>query len=138
MNFNAKNLDENFWVSRAKAEAILIYNKPSTRRNRSLKEIIETTLYGHAAEVYLIKNENFVDDLRDYKDLIDPQGVPTEIKVTENKTYVEYVLKRANEAKLEKWREYPDKLMVFIGNKVTCDYYLYNIYNWDKKQCTFV
>ena len=137
VSFNAKNLDIDFWKSRAEAEATLIFNKPSTRKGRTKEQILEAVLYGHAAEVYLIKNENYTDDRREYKDVIDPQKVPTEIKVTEGEYYVPHVLKRANEAKLETWRKYPDKLMIFIGNKKTYDYYLYGTYYWNKKQCTF-
>ena len=137
MRFNAKDLNTDYWVSRAKAEATLIYNNPRTRKDRTLHDIIETTLYGHAAEVYLIENENFTDDLRDFHDITDPQGVPTEIKVTGNKHYVEYVLKRANEAKRRRLNQYANKLMVFIGNKVSCDYHLHNIYYWNEKLQVF-
>ena len=134
MTFNAMDLDQASLLKRAKAEAALIYNKSSTRKDRSLEEITATVLYGHAAEQYLIESRNFKDDPRAYKDVIDPHGNPVEVKVTESDDYVKYVLKRANEAASESWRKYPKWLYVFIGERNNLNYHLNGIYLWNGKE----
>jgi hypothetical protein len=134
MKFNAKTLDAHTLLNRARTEAKEIYSSESTRRGRSLDKIVEASLYGLSAEVYLIEEHSFVDDTRKYKDLYDTEGNSVEIKVTQGDYYVPYVLDRANKAKSETWRGYPDILYVFIGNKKTLDYELYNIYAWNSRK----
>ena len=135
MKFNAKeDLDSKELYERAAAEAKLIHKKPSTARGRSLEQIIETVLYGHAAELYLIKHQSFTDDPHEYKDVIDTNGNQVEVKVTEGKYYVQHVLARCNDAAKETWRKYPEILYIFIGDKETYDYYLHGIYHWDGAQ----
>lgn len=134
MNFNASQLDTNFYLTRAKTEANEIFSNENTRRGRSFQNILETTLYGHAAEVYLIQECGFEDDERKYKDLFDINGSSVEIKVTEGDYYVPYVLERAEKAKSQTWRGYPDILYVFIGDKKSADYKLNGIYKWNKKR----
>lgn len=130
MMFNAKDLNQQQLRSRAEAEAQLIYNKPTTRKGRSLETIIETVLYGHVAEQYLIE-QGWKDDPRPYKDVIRPDEEPVEIKVTEGEYYVPYVLKRANEAAKDAWRKYPKWLYVFIGDRKTLNYNLHSTYHWN-------
>lgn len=134
MKFNASQLDNDFYLDRAKAEANEIFSKDSTRRGRSFQNILETTLYGHAAEAYLIQECGYQDDTRKYKDVIDTEGASVEIKVTEGDYYVPYVLERAEKAKSQVWREYPDILYVFIGNKKSADYKLNGVYKWNSKK----
>lgn len=135
MKFNAKNdLDPVRLYNRAEAEAKLIYSKPSTQRGRTLENIIETVMYGHAAELYLIDHEGFRDDTREYKDVVDLEGNDVEVKVTEGEHYVSYVLDRCNAAAMETWRKYPEKLYIFIGNKENYDYHLHGIYCWNGEQ----
>ena len=67
---------------RAKAEAEEIFSKPSTRKGRSLEEIIETVEYGHTAEWYLIKEMGYTDNPERFQDVIDPDGHWVEIKCT--------------------------------------------------------
>ena len=134
MKFNASQLDKDFYITRAKAEANEIFSNENTRRGRSFQNILETTLYGHAAEVYLIQECGFKDDDRKYKDLFDTDGSSVEIKVTEGDYYVPYVLERAEKAKMQTWRGSPDILYVFIGNKKSADYKLNGIYKWNKKR----
>jgi len=120
--FNVKDLDQSPFVARAKAEAQLIYNKKSTRKNRTLEKILQTVLIGHAPEYYLIQFKHFKDDPRDYKDVIEPEGDPAEQKATSQPHYVPYVLERANEAyDIEK------KLYIWVhDNKL--NYFLQGIY----------
>lgn len=135
MKFNAKtDLDPVRLYNRAETEAKLIHSKPSTARGRTLKQIIEMVLYGHAAELYLIKHQGFTDDSREYKDVIDLDNNPVEVKVTEGTYYVPYVLQRCNDAAMETWRKYPEILYIFIGNKETYDYELHGIYLWNGKE----
>ena len=135
MKFNAKeDLDGKELYERAVAEAKLIHKKPSTARGRSLEEIIETVLYGHAAELYLIKYHGFSDDPHEYKDVIDLDNNPVEVKVTEGDYYVPHVLARCNDAAKETWRKYPEILYVFIGNKETYNYHLHGIYYWNGEE----
>ena len=130
MKFNAIDLNAPMLLSRAKEESEQIFAKESTRRGRSLQKIIETSLYGHAAELYLIEKCGIKDDTRKYKDLFDTEGNSVEVKVTEGDYYVPYVLDRASKAKLCDWRGFSEILYVFIGNKITADYNLYGIYKW--------
>ena len=134
MEFNAADLDQDHYIRRAREEASQIYSKDSTRRSRQYVDILQTTLYGHAPEVYLIDKCGFTDDGRPYKDVIDTEGNPVEVKVTKGDYYVPYVLDRATKAKLETWRGFPDILYVFIGDKVTADYSLYGIYEWSENK----
>lgn len=131
MEFNAKDLDPQLLLSRARAEATEIFSRDSTRRGRSLENIIETSMYGLSAEVYLLEEHNFTDDTRKFKDLFDIEGNSVEIKVTEGDYYVPYVLDRANKAKKETWRGYPDILYVFIGDRESYNYTLHGIYSWN-------
>ena len=120
--FNVMDLDQGPFVARAKAEAQLIYNKPSTRKGRTLEKIIQTVLIGHAPEYYLIQFKHFKDDPREYKDVIEPEGDPAEQKATSQPYYITNVLERANvQYDIEK------KLYIWVHNK-TLDYYLAGIY----------
>jgi len=131
MKFNAIiDIDREKLKLRALDEARLIYAKDSTRKNRSLEEILQTCMYGHAAEIYLMEC-GFTDDPRPYKDLLEKDGTPIEVKVTEGKYYVPFVLARAERAAREEWRDYPNKLYVFIADRNTLDYELYGIYTWN-------
>lgn len=137
MKFNITN-DVNISAleMRAEREALEIYSKESTRQERSLEEIKVTSMYGLAAEVFLLQ-QGYVDDTRPYKDLFEPLrfgGNSIEVKVTEGEYFVPYVLKRANDAAAEKWRDYPNRLYIFIGDRKTGDYSLEGIYDFDGVQ----
>ena len=132
MKFNVRDLNTSTLLTRAKKEAQDIFDNPDTRRGRSLKKINETSLYGHAAELYLIEEHQFKDDPKSFKDLFDTKGNAVEVKVTQFKHYVPYVLERAANAKKQIWRNFPDILYVFVGDKKTLDYDLDGIYKWGK------
>lgn len=134
MKFNI-NTDVNISAleMRVEREALEIYSKESTRRGRPLEEIKITSMYGLAAEVFLLQ-QGYVDDTRPYKDLFEPSGDSIEVKVTEGEYFVPYVLKRANAAAAEKWRDYPNRLYIFVGDRKTGDYSLEGIYNFDGVQ----
>ena len=128
--FNVRDLDAKALKERAEAEALQIYSKDSTRQGRSLEEITLTTMYGHAAEVWLLQN-GFKDDTRKYKDLIEPSGVSIEVKVTQIEQFVPGVLNRCKEAKLQTFRDYPDRVYVYVNDRQSPIYSLHGIFNWD-------
>ena len=109
------------WRERAMNEAEQIHSKPSTARGRTLNEIYEACLYGHAAEQYLLET-GWEDDERKYKDIIDPMGDSVEIKVTEHVGNIPFVLARCQSAKLETWRNYPDIVYIFINDRKSKEY----------------
>ena len=132
MKFNVINdLNKDLLKQRAYAEASEIFSKESTRHDRSIEEIRETVLYGQAAEVYLMQYHNFTDDSRPYKDVFNSDGIPVEVKVTEGEYYVPYVIQRCEVSAIEKWRQYPKIVYVFIGNKSSLEYNLHGVYNWN-------
>ena len=134
MTFDVADIQEKGeWQDRAMTEAKAIHGKPSTARGRTLNEIYETCLYGHAPEQYLIET-GWMDDERPYKDLIDPQGDEVEIKVTEKEEFVPYVLARCQTAKLETWRNYPDIVYIFINNKRETEYVHEGTYLWNGRK----
>ena len=72
MSFSIDDIkNKNEWYERAVNEAKQIHRKPSTARGRTLNQIIEVCLYGHAPEQYLLET-GWDDDERPYKDLLDP------------------------------------------------------------------
>ena len=121
------------WSERAMNEAKQIHSKKSTARGRSLNEIYEVCLYGHAAEQYIIET-GWEDDTRKYKDVIDPQGDSVEIKVTEHRGNIPYVLARCQTAKLETWRNYPDIVYIFINDRKSKEYFHEGTYVWSEKK----
>ena len=134
MSFSIDDIeDKHEWGERAMNEAKQIHRKPSTARGRTLNEIYEVCLYGHAAEQYLLET-GWDDDERKYKDIIDPMGDPNEIKVTEHVGNVPYVLARCQSAKLETWRDYPNIVYIFINNKKSKEYIHEGTYQWNGKK----
>ena len=130
MSFNIDDIkDKNEWYERAVNEAKQIHRKPSTARGRTLNEIIEVCLYGHAPEQYLLET-GWDDDERPYKDLLDPMLDPVEIKTTEHSGNIPYVLDRCKEAKLETWRNYPDIVYIFTNDKKSKEYVHEGVYVW--------
>lgn len=132
MRFDAAvDIDLEFLKQRAKEEAALIFSKASTRQGRTFNEVLAATMYGHAAEVYLIQHQNFKDDPTPFKDLIDLNGNNVEVKVTQCKEYVLFVLKRCEGYAREKWKKYPSIVYIFINNKTNTVYNLEGIYHWN-------
>jgi len=124
------------WRERAYAEAKLIYSKPNTRRGRSLTRINEDCLYGHAAEQYLIET-GWDDDERPYKDLFDPELDPIDVKCTEHKGNIPYVLDRCKKKKLKTWIGFPDIVYLFINNRKSKEYLHEGIYYWNENRQSF-
>lgn len=134
MSFSIDDIkDKAEWRERAMNEAKQIHSKASTARGRSLNQIYETRLYGGVAEQYLLET-GWEDDQRKFKDVIDPQGDPVEVKTTEHIGNVPYVLDRCKEAKLEVWRNYQDIVYIFINDKKSKEFVHEGTYLWNGKE----
>lgn len=127
--FNVRDVDAKILKERAEAEAIEIHSKDSTRKDRTLEEITLATMYGHVAEVWLLQN-GFKDDIRKYKDLFEPDGTAIEVKVTQTDRYIPDVLNRCREAKLQTFRDYPDRVYVYVNDRQSPIYKLHGPFNW--------
>jgi len=144
MKFNHRTRphDKDKFFERAKVEAEKIYNKESTRLGRTYSKVVQDTLYGHAAEQYLIDEHSFKDDERDFKDLFDPvTGESVEVKVTSKIGYVDSVLERCRSSyhRVNSYNKIPysKKLYIFIGDRNTTEYELYNEYKWHNERQQF-
>jgi hypothetical protein len=130
LKFNASTLDQQLILARATGEADKIVKNDKT--GRSYREILETCLYGQAAEAYLL-SIGYVDDTRPYKDVFEPDGTSIEVKVTAHSGNVPYILDRCAERIGEVWRTHPTRVYIFINDKKSDEYTLYGIYDWNGK-----
>lgn len=128
--FDARDLDIQFLKDRAYVEAAEIFAKESTRRNRTLEEVRAACMYGHAAEVWLLQN-GFKDDTRPFKDIFEPDGTSVEVKVTQTEKFIPHVLERCVQAKKQKFRDYPDRVYVYVSEKNSTIYKLHGPFNWN-------
>ena len=142
--FNSNDLNKEFWLPRAYKEAKLIYENKNTRgynvktgKPRTFSEVKETTEFGHAPECWLLEQEDFTDDKRRYKDLM-YKNIPVEIKTVTHKKNIDAMLQKCAEFKKEigfngekNWRQFPDYVLMFIGNWYTLNYTFYKIYKWN-------
>ena len=135
MIFEANDLDLKFLKNRAKAEAEEIYHTGSAAsiKGRTLMQIFQSSLYGQAAEVYLMEKHGFTDNPKKYKDLFNPEGQEVEVKVT-SRSKIKAKLIECTE---NKWR-IADILYIFIGDFQTAKYSLYGIYEWNKQTKQFI
>ena len=134
MQFNLRtDIDLARLKERAFAEALLIFNKESTCHGRTLQQVRADCLTGQAAELYLIDYCGFKNDPRPYKDVLDTEDAPVEVKVTRKKENVKHVLRRANADALELYKKYPKILYIFVVTGYN-DYKLHGIYNWNGKE----
>jgi len=146
--FNVKDLNQDFYLTRARTEAKSIFGKEGPRRGRSYDEVLKSVKYGHAPECRLIQECSFIDDLREYKDLLHPKtNEEVEIKTVPDESLVNGKLNECAANKTEKskfypykegWRNFPDIVYMFIGNPKTGDYRFFGEYNWDKVKKKYV
>lgn len=61
-------------------EAVRIHQSDEARNNRTLHQIRESVRQGKVAELYLIENYNYKEAGINWHDLIDSEGVYTEVK----------------------------------------------------------
>ena len=138
MEFNAKDVDTEYLLERAKKEAHEIFFNHSARRGRTFEEVYQNVLYGQTPEVYLIKKHNFTDNPDRYQDIIEPSGGRVEVKTTRNIQGVSKTLMRVQKQKKgESWRNLADILYIFIGDEFSGDYTLHGIFDWHPTEKQF-
>jgi hypothetical protein len=89
INFNLNDINTIELHDRATNEAKKIATNASFKMSgRTYEDLIRQTRRGHAAELFLIDILGWKDDVREYKDVIDPDGLPVEIKRSNHVTKI--------------------------------------------------
>jgi hypothetical protein len=133
-SFSLKDIDLIELLAKAKAESQLIFDKESTRKGRTIDDITVTNMYGLAAEQFLIEKCNFTDNPLPYQDVISPEGIDVEVKVTKVFNYIPNVLYRLKEKRKKYPSLYqPDWVIIYINDKKTRDYVFAGTYKWNGK-----
>ena len=136
MKFDALlDLDRSAWFAKALEEAHMIHQREYNRDNG---EIMEKCVYGAAAEQWLIQHREHENDVRPFKDVLDPVGRGVEVKTTSREKYVDNVLQRANESAVQPWRDFEKRLYIFVGCPRTYKYEFHSIHNWSVKDKRFI
>jgi len=129
--FSLKDINLIELLAKAKVESQLIFDKESTRKGRTLNDITVTNMYGLAAEQFLIEKCNFTDNPLPYQDVISPEGIDVEVKVTKVFNYIPDVLRRLKEKRKKYPSLYqPDWVFIYTNNKKTRDYVFAGAYKW--------
>ena len=126
--FDTKDLDQVLWELRAQTEAKLIFGKDTTCRGRTWEEVLSSCMQGQAAEIWLL-SQGFTNDERDYHDVIHPDGMPIEVKVT--KWDARYILERYAEKLKSKWGDWPTTVYVFYNDPGSSLYVFHGIFHWN-------
>tara|TARA_B100000768_G_scaffold38070_1_gene36738 strand:+ start:2900 stop:3379 length:480 start_codon:yes stop_codon:yes gene_type:complete len=131
-SFSLKDINLIELLAKAKAESQLIFDKESTRKGRTLNDITVTNMYGLAAEQFLIEKCNFTDNPLPYQDVISPEGIDVEVKVTKVFNYIPDVLRRLKEKRKKYPSLYqPDWVFIYTNNKKTREYVFAGTYKWN-------
>lgn len=148
MMFNVKkDIDPEVLRNRSEIEGKKIFSKESTRRNRTLEECTAANMIGQAAEIHMLNHGGFIDDTRDYKDVIrESDGEQIEVKASTNRLYpngktgVDYQL----EGYLQKMHDprlshvdFAKVIYSWIIDENTSDYTFNGIYKYDEKNRDF-
>ena len=128
LTFNSADIDQALWEKRTLKEATLIFNKPSTRKDRTWEKVYETCKVGQAAEVWLMSN-GYLNDSRNYHDVLRPDGTPIEVKVTSWES--RYILDRYAEKLKSGWGDWPKTVYVFYNSVNSPIYTFHGIFQWD-------
>lgn len=133
-SFSLKDINLIELLAKAKAESQLIFDKESTRKGRTLDDITVTNMYGLAAEQFLIEKCNFTDNPLPYQDVISPEGIDVEVKVTKVFNYIPNVLRRLKEKRKKYPSLYqPDWVFIYTNNRKTREYVFAGTYKWNGK-----
>ena len=89
-NFNIDEISSSDLHSYVHKEVQSIYDGIYSRNNRSWDRIMYDTALGHAAELFLLKTQNFTENPLPYNDIISPMGHFVEVKVVDSKWCNEY------------------------------------------------
>ncbi len=131
-SFSLKDINLIELLAKAKAESQLIFDKESTRKGRTLDDITVTNMYGLAAEQFLIEKCNFTDNPLPYQDVISPEGIDVEVKVTKVFNYIPNVLRRLKEKRKKYPSLYqPDWVFIYTNNRKTREYVFAGTYKWN-------
>ena len=137
LNFKRNDIkDKESYLARAKAEAQLCYNTPSTRRGREWDELFHSYKQGHTAEYYLIENFGFKCAGEKYEDLINPDGVKVEVKTRTSVDALKNLVRTLNKEKIS-FKKIPDILYFWLveyedENDTNPAYYFHAKYEWKK------
>ena len=134
--FNINEINPIQLHDRATEEAKKIATNTSFKMSgRTYEDLIRQCRRGHAAEIYLIDVLGWDDDEREYKDVIDPDGLPVEIKVTGHEGNIPSMLERFTDIKEnQQWMDWPDHLIIFINPEDSNEYSYYGRYEWKNNQ----
>ena len=152
MDFNLSEIPQANWHNRAVIEANKIKKNPSFKTQtmwengkyvpRTFEDLLWRTKQGHACEQYLMQYCGYTDDEREYRDVIDPEGNPVEVKAC-NPDYIEVNLERWAKEKTEvndqgvRWKGWPDILQVWgnhskVRGEIVEEYKYLGKYEWDE------
>ena len=136
IDFNINDIDTIKLHDRATNEAKKIASNTSFKMSgRTYEDLIQQTRRCHAAELYLIDVLGWDDDEREYKDVVDPDGYPVEVKVTGKEENISIMLQRfTNIKENQEWMEWPDSLIIFINPPDSNNYSYHGRYEWYKNQ----
>ena len=136
IDFNINDINPIQLHDRATNEAKKIATNTSFKMSgRTYEDLIRQTRRGHAAELYLIDILGWDDDEREYKDVVDPDGYPVEVKVTGKEENISIMLQRfTNIKENQEWMEWPDSLIIFINPPDSNNYSYHGRYEWYKNQ----
>ena len=136
IEFNINEINPIQLHDRATEEAKKIATNTSFKMSgRTYEDLIRQCRRGHAAEIYLIDILGWDDDEREYKDVIDPDGHPVEIKVTGHEGNIPSMLERFTDIKEnQQWMDWPDHLIIFINPEDSNEYSYYGRYEWKNNQ----
>ena len=69
------------------------------------------------------------------KEIINPDGLPVEVKVTSKETNIPFMIERFTDIKEnQKWMEWPDHLVIFINPDDSNEYLYHGRYEWKKNE----
>jgi hypothetical protein len=107
------------------------------RQGRTEDDMRGAFFRGHCLEVYLLDHQGYMDDERDYQDVLERGTLdPVAVKVTKpTEWHIDFT---KDKLKIEKnnraldWKEHPDKLIIFTNNDKDSKYTFYANYVWEK------
>lgn len=129
--FNLKDIDIQKLKAKAEIESQKIFEDQYICKHRKLNDIKITSMYGLAAEQFLIEKCNFTNNPLPYQDVTSPEGIDVEVKVTKVSNYIPDVLHRLK-TKRKKWPDfyYPEWVFIWTNDKKSFDYKFVNTYKW--------
>ena len=136
LDFNINDIqDKDWYIKRARAEAKLCYDTPSTRKGRTWDDLYASYRQGHAPEAYLIENFGYKDDTRKFKDVFNPNGESVEVKTTRNKSNVKIILNDLANIKndpKQAFRKIPNIVYMWLVDDIMTNYKYFGKFEWTR------